>query len=394
MARLRPDRRPGAGRRVDFAPLPDDLQDQGARPARPDRRPGLIDRLRRAVRVGSAARLAPPLGHPRAAVPSPTDASPTRRTARPAAGRSATAAARARPGLPAPRPRRRAAGAGDPGADHRLDHPGGVAGLPGQGLELLHLDALGAQRRRVRRAGLHLRHARRRRSSPSCIAVPVSLGIALFLTEVAPRAAAPAGRLRASTCWPPSRRWCSACGASSSCCASRWATGLRRDRRRPSSGIPVLGTLFGEPVSGLELHHRRAHPGPHDHADHHLVTREVFDTVPDAPAGGGAGARRHPLGDDQGRGASPRQGRHRRRGDARPRPGDGRDDRRRPGHRLEPADHRQPVRPGRRHAGGDRQPVRRGRRAPTGRRSSASASCCSSSPSSSTSPPGPSSAGP
>ena len=43
--------------------------------------------------------------------------------------------------------------------------------------------------RPVRRARLHLRHGPDRGRSRSCIAVPVSLGIALFTTELAPAAA-------------------------------------------------------------------------------------------------------------------------------------------------------------------------------------------------------------
>src|SRR5262249_33085984 len=54
------------------------------------------------------------------------------------------------------------------------------------------------------------------------------------------------------------------------------------------------------------------------------------------------------------------QGRHRRRRHARPRPRDGRDDRRRARDRLVGTDHVAPLLTGRLHAGGDREPVRRG----------------------------------
>ena len=48
------------------------------------------------------------------------------------------------------------------------------------------------------------------------VAVPVSLGIALFITQVAPRVAAPSARQPHRPASPWCRRWCSACGASSS----------------------------------------------------------------------------------------------------------------------------------------------------------------------------------
>ena len=92
------------------------------------------------------------------------------------------------------------------------------------------------------------------------------------------------------------------------------------------------------------------------------ITREVFATVPrdQKEAALGLGATRWEMI----RGAVlPHSRRHGRRRDARPRPGHGRDDRRRARDRLEPADHGQPVRARRRDAGGDRQPVRRGRAA-------------------------------
>ena len=61
--------------------------------------------------------------------------------------------------------------------------------------------------------------------------------------------------------------------------------------------------------------------------------------MPPAQQGRGARARRHPLGDDPRRGLPAQPRRHRRRGDARPRSGDGRDDRGRPGDRRATADH-------------------------------------------------------
>ncbi len=60
------------------------------------------------------------------------------------------------------------------------------------------------------------------------------------------------------------------------------------------------------------------------------VVREVFSQTPARREGGGAGPRRHALGDDPHGRAALRPWRHHRRLDARARPGAGRDDRRRP----------------------------------------------------------------
>ena len=71
------------------------------------------------------------------------------------------------------------------------------------------------------------------------LAVPVSLGIALFTTEVAHRRAPRRRSASSSTCSPPSRRSSSACGASSCSC------------RRPRA-----------PVYELDQRHLRLDPGP------------------------------------------------------------------------------------------------------------------------------------
>ena len=48
------------------------------------------------------------------------------------------------------------------------------------------------------------------------IAVPLSLGVAIFLTEFAPTRHPPARSPSSSSCSRRSRAWCTACGASSS----------------------------------------------------------------------------------------------------------------------------------------------------------------------------------
>ena len=55
------------------------------------------------------------------------------------------------------------------------------------------------------------------------IAIPVGLGIAIFLTEICPHLAAPPDRPGRSNCSPASPRSSTACGASS-CSARSWPT--------------------------------------------------------------------------------------------------------------------------------------------------------------------------
>ena len=107
-------------------------------------------------------------------------------------------------------------GAGHPRPDRLVDDQGGVAGLHATTGRASSSTAGGRRTRAssARSSFIYgtLRHVGR---SPLIFAVPVSIGIALFITEVAPRGCASAGRLASSTCSPRSRRWCSACGASS-----------------------------------------------------------------------------------------------------------------------------------------------------------------------------------
>jgi hypothetical protein len=75
------------------------------------------------------------------------------------------------------------------------------------------------------------------------------------------------------------------------------------------------------------------------------------------PKYGRAGPRGDPLGDDPRRGVPVVPRGHHRCGHARPRPGDGRDDRRRPHHRQQRLHHHEAVRARRRHGRPHRQPV-------------------------------------
>ena len=208
------------------------------------------------------------------------------------------------------------------------------------GLELLHRRALGARRRGLRRAGLHLRHARDARRSPSsspCRSASASrcssprwrrrgcAGRSSTLTR-------PAGRRPVGGVRPVGRARAGPQAASAS------TSSIARPGRAP---IPMLGSVFGDPVRAGE---RSSPPGiilaimitPIITS----LTREVIETTPPGRPRRRARPRRHPLGDDQRRRHAAHAGRPRRRRDARPRPGDGRDDRRRPRHRLVGADHR------------------------------------------------------
>ena len=145
-------------------------------------------------------------------------------------------------------------------AAHRLvDDPEGLADVPRRGRR-----ATSPRRewdRRARASSGSWRSSTARWSSSAIalvFAVPVSLGIALFITEVAPR------RLRSSviTRDRPARRrcrrWCSACGASSSCAPTPQGR-LQLDRRRVRTASRCSRRSSGRALSRPELHDRRAH---------------------------------------------------------------------------------------------------------------------------------------
>ena len=100
------------------------------------------------------------------------------------------------------------------------------------------------------------------------IAVPVSLGIALFLTELAPR------RLRAPVVYV-----IDLLAAIPSVVFGLWGVLVPGRPARPAvrAHRPTPSTASRSSArcspagSAAQLHDRRAHRGPHDHADHHLA---------------------------------------------------------------------------------------------------------------------------
>ena len=176
-----------------------------------------------------------------------------------------------RPRLPGRGVRRRAPRARHPGADRVLDDREGVARVPSEGLSLLHRATSGIpQSQTVRDARVH-------RSAP-CVVVgdrasssrcPVSIGIALFITEVAPRWLRTPDHLRDRPARRGARRSSTASGA---CWCSRPALArLLPGRARPRcADVPVLNTLFsGDPISGTAFMTAGLDPRDHDHADRH-----------------------------------------------------------------------------------------------------------------------------
>ncbi len=99
------------------------------------------------------------------------------------------------------------------------------------------------------------------------LAVPVSIGIALFTTEVVHR------RLRSLVVTT-----IDLLAAVPSVVYGLWGiavlapniSGFYDGVADLVEPVPVLHTLFGERWDRPELHDRRDHPGDHDHADHHL----------------------------------------------------------------------------------------------------------------------------
>ena len=148
------------------------------------------------------------------------------------------------------------------------------------------------------------------------------------------------------------------------------------------SFLPFVGGTVADP----ELLHRRADPGDHDPADRlRDLARGHRDRAARAQ-GGGARARRDALGDDPDGRPAVLARRHLGRRDARPRPGDRRDDRR---DASSSATRRRSATPSSPRAtrwprSSPTSSARRRPTRPTARRSSPPASCCSSSRSSST----------
>ena len=173
------------------------------------------------------------------------------------------------------------------------------------------------------------------------IAVPISLGVALFITQVAPP-------------WleKPLVYLIDLLAVVPSVVFGLW-------------GVLVLSPLRPRTL----VPDRRDHPRDHDHADHHVARArgDRDDAAGDKEAALALGATRWEM---IGAAVLPHsEGGLVGRRDARPRPRDGRDDRRRARHRLGArSDHGEPAGARQLDAGGDRQRVGRGRTTSTSRR--------------------------
>ena len=218
--------------------------------------------------MGSAARPTA-ARHPEPHVTLTTDAPGT---VTDAAGRAARRwpPCRGRRLLPPPRPGRRPAGAGHPGAHHHLDHPGGVAGVPGHGPRFFTSERWAPNDNEfgalafiygtlvVSVIALVARGAGQPRDRP----VPHRGG---------PQAAAPAGRLRARPAGRHPLGGVRPLGPST-CCGSRWGTPSTRRSPRPTELDPRPQDALRRAGQRAQLLHRRDDPGPDDHADHHLAS--------------------------------------------------------------------------------------------------------------------------
>ncbi len=101
------------------------------------------------------------------------------------------------------------------------------------------------------------------------IAVPLSLGIALLLTEVVPqRWSRPIVYVIDLLAVVPSVVW----GLWGILIFAPWLQHIYTSiGSAASSGMPVLGPLFGQPVSGASFFTAGHHPGLHDHPDRDLA---------------------------------------------------------------------------------------------------------------------------
>ena len=139
------------------------------------------------------------------------------------------------------------------------------------------------------------------------VAVPLAVGIALFISHYAPRRIANAlGYLVDLLAAVPSV--VSASGASSSSRRLVPVYAVARDSTSASSRSSP-----GRPPRPAARCSRRPRPRDHDPADHHRGRPRGLPADAAAARGGGAGARRDPLGDDPHRGPAVRQLRHDRR---------------------------------------------------------------------------------
>ena len=179
------------------------------------------------------------------------------------------------------------------------------------------------------------------------MAVPVSVGIALLLTEVVPyRWARPIVYVIDLLAVVPSVVW----GLWGILVFAPWIQHIYTTIGSAVNGIPVLGSLFGPPTSGASFFTAGIILAFMITPIVTSLSREVIATVPaiDKEGAYALGATRLEM-ITRCRLAA-QQGRHHRGGAARPGPGHGRDDRGRAGDRLVGHDHVAPVRPRLQHA--------------------------------------------
>ena len=180
----------------------------------------------------------------------------------------------------------------------------------------------------LRHRGARLRHRAQSSLLALVIAVPVAVGIALFISHYAPRRLAVGPRLRRRPARRrPQRRLRPVGRARSSCRTCTAASQL--PQRRTSAGSRCSAATR---VGGQSMLTAVDRAGDHDPADHR---RDHPRGLPPGPAGCNVEAAlalgATALGDHPDGGAAVRPLRHDQRLDARPRPRAGRDDRRRHG---------------------------------------------------------------
>ncbi len=173
------------------------------------------------------------------------------------------------------------------------------------------------------------------------VAVPVSIGIALFITELAP------GWMRR-----PVVTLIDLLAAVPSVVYGLWGLlvlvpalpGFYQGWHDLFADVPVLGSIFdGDPIAGKAFMTAGLILAIMITPIITAVTRETFATVPQSQKDAALAMGATRLGDDPRRGVPAQPQRHDRRHPHRARPGDGRDDRRRAGHRVVTPDHREAV---------------------------------------------------
>ena len=140
--------------------------------------------------------------------------------------------------------------------------------LQDMGLSLLHREALGPQRRTCTGRWRSSTAPCSRRSIAVLVAVPVSLGIALFITQVAPPwLRRPLVSLTDLVAVVPSVVF----GLWGIIVLAPWLSGCYATIHGWFGGWPVLGRIFGPVAGGRTFLTAGDHPRHHDHADRHVA---------------------------------------------------------------------------------------------------------------------------